>query len=135
MGFVRERKAYRLIFEKELAGLEVVAQAGGLGDYLTISELADVQMPLNAADVTRFRDLLRAFGDVLVSWNLESSPGEAVPATYDGLLTQDPQFVVEVVGAWLEAVAGVPGPLGQLPNGGEPFPEGSIPMEALSPRP
>ena len=133
MGFVRERRAYRLVFEDDLAGLEVVAQSVGLGDYFVISELASVKLPLSAADVGKFRKLLKAFADVLVSWNLESSLGVPVPATYEGLLTQDPYLIVSVVGAWMDAIAGVSGPLGPPSSDTERFPEESLPMEALSP--
>ena len=131
VGFERERRQYRLIFEGDLAGLEVSARSVGLGEYLAISDLANVTMPLKAGDVARFKRLLKAFSEALVEWNLEER-GQPVSADHDGLLSQEPDLVLRIVLAWMDAVAGVSVPLGQPSNDGEPFPEASLPMEALS---
>lgn len=129
MAFVRPRKTFKLVFEGEFDGLEVYATSTGTDDYLMISELANVKMPLVGADITKFKKLLKAFADVLVSWNLENEPGAPVPATYDGLLRQDPQFIAVVIEAWMGAVIGALVPA----TPPEPLDESSLPMEELSP--
>lgn len=136
MGYVRERKLYSLVWETgEFAGLEVQATSAGVGLYMTIASLASepIGNPPSVEDLNRLAELYEAFAPLLKSWNLEESDGVPVPATLKGLLSQDPPFVMAVVEAWMEAVAGVAAPLGEQSNGGEPFPEGSIPMDVLSP--
>ena len=125
MGYVRQRVTYRLDFKGDLTGLEVVATSSGTDDYLMMSELANVKMPLMGADVAKFKRLLKAFAEVLVSWNLENTPGEPVPATYEGLLKQDPEFIGLVIGAWFDAIVGA-----HVPSG-PPLDEASLPMEDL----
>lgn len=111
MGFVREAKVYNLVWsDDELAGLEVKARAAGFATYRRIAELATVQIawPPTAEDLVRVDDLHEAFGAQLVSWNLEEAEGVPVPATVEGLRSQDPELTLAIILAWMTAVAGVP---------------------------
>lgn len=108
MGFVHSRPDYKLIFDGNLSGLEVVAKAAGIGDYLAISEMAGTlaTIPPDPSDVAKLRKLFEAFAKQLVSWNLEEPEGTPVPTTLKGLLSQDPRFVARIILAWMDAVAG-----------------------------
>jgi len=133
MGFVHQRKTYRLLFEGDLDGLEVVARSASARMYTRIAALANREWsnPLSAEDLAEFEALCQAFAKVLESWNLEEEvqvkgkpSRRAVPATLDGLLDQDLELVTAIVLAWMDAVAGPAAVSG-------PFSEESLPMEAL----
>lgn len=136
MGYVRQRKTYRLAFaDGEFEGLEVTARSASVDAYQRIATLAtrQVSAPPSAEDLAEIDHLYRAFAGVLVSWNLEEEDGTPVPATYDGLKAQDLPFAVAVILAWMDAVAGVSRPLDGTSTRGEM--EASLPMEVLSPNP
>lgn len=137
MGYVRQRKTYRLQFEdEELKGLVVKVRSTSVGNLLDVLGLLTVaEEDFGAEDVKRLEKLFVAFSDALVEWNVEEEGGAAVPATYEGVRSQDNDFILDIARVWTEAMTGVPAPLGQpLPNG-KPSAEPSLPMEALSPSP
>lgn len=107
MGFVHNRRQLRLVFEGELEGLEVTVRPSSVLVYDEIASLASRpwSSPPSGEDLEVLRDLYRKFAGVLVEWNLEEPEGVPVPATYDGLLTQEPAFVNSVVTAWMDAAA------------------------------
>jgi hypothetical protein len=135
MGFEAPQKAYRLNFaETGLAGLEVTAGSLPLGEFLKVSELAaakdDPQGAANSA-----KQLFETFAGSLLSWNL-TRDGEPVPATYDGILGQDLDFMMKIVLAWVSAMADVDTPLPNGSSGGAASAlEHSIPMAPLSSSP
>lgn len=139
MGYVRALKNYRLIFtDPELDGLEVVAKSASVATYERIAGLATREYGTvpSAEDLEEIAALLEAFAEVLVSWNLEERTGKGdkvrpVPATLAGLKAQDLPFVVAIILAWMQAVAGVSTPLDETSGGGGM--EESLPMEVLSP--
>jgi hypothetical protein len=122
MGYVPRRTLYKLDFsETEHAGLEVVTKSASMAALLDILSLADVveAAGLKNADRTQMDRLFSLFDEVLVSWNVEAEDGGAVPATKDGLLSQDPEFVMAVINAWAQAMAKAPTDLGKgLGSGG-----------------
>lgn len=134
MGYVRE-KIYNLVFEDpELAGLEIKTRSTSVGQFMDISKLMDAAGTDLATDIDKMTALLRLFADgALISWNLEHVDGTPVPADFEGLYAQDLDFVLEVISAWMNAVATLPGPKEPSSNGGVPSVEASLPMEALSP--
>jgi hypothetical protein len=150
-AYVRQRKVYRLVFEEgtEEAGLVVKARGVPLGTLLELVDLASVvdgrPSEFSTDDAEALRKLFMGFAEALVSWNLEepvldadgneTGASQAVPATYDGLNSQDMDFVLPVIKAWMDALAAVPAPLGQPSTGGVPSPAASLPMEPLSPSP
>lgn len=111
MGFVHHRKLIRLVFEGELEGLEVTVRPSSVLVYDEIAELSSQTFtsPPSRENLAALRDLYRKFAAVLVSWNLEEAGDDdevvAVPATLDGLLSQEPSFVNTVITAWLDAAA------------------------------
>lgn len=133
MGFVYQRKTYRLLFEGALTGLEVTARSASAVLYRRIAGMANREWsnPLTDEDLDEFDALCDAFAGVLVEWNLEEESNgprgkvvtKPVPATRDGLLSQDLELVTGIVLAWMDAVAGAPP---------DPFSEESLPMETLT---
>jgi len=85
-----------------------------------------------AENIKATRELLSRFAAALVSWNVEDEEGEPVPPTLDSIFAEDLGFVLAVIKAWMDAIAGVSGPLAPSLPAGEPSPEASIPMESLS---
>lgn len=130
-GYRRPAKVYRLVFkDDDMEGLEVRAKSVPLGGFLDLLGLANIRS-VRGIDPSKVKDvdkLFAAFAKALVSWNVEDDDGNPVPANLGGLMSLDMDFVFAVVLAWMDAIAGVPGPLGRPSNGGEPFPEASLPM-------
>lgn len=90
--------------------------------------------------MSAFLLLVEKFAGVLVSWNVEEvadgPDGEevitATPATLEGLLAQEPTFVMKIVETWVEVVAGVDNPLPNSSSSGETSLEESMTMVPLS---
>lgn len=125
-GYKREKPLYKLIFaDDQFNGLEVVAKSMPFGEFLEMQKL----QARATEDADAGEKIIRKFGDVIESWNLEDDDDKAVPATYDGLAAQDLPFVLAIFQAWMEAVADIPKTSPTASNGGGTFPEQSIPME------
>jgi hypothetical protein len=131
MGYRREPKIYKLVFaDPDMEGLIVRAKSTSVRQFLEIQAMADAT---EASDgVKGMQTLFATFAGVLVSWNLEDENGQELPTTVDTLLEQEFGFVMQIVMAWIEAVAGVPDKLGKASTGGSPLLEASLPMEPLS---
>jgi hypothetical protein len=127
MGYKPKRTVYKLDFsETEYAGLEVAVRAGSIDDLLGLQELAD-QGALTAEEA---RQMFAGFAALLVSWNVEDDGDQPVPATYEGVASQEPDFIKAVVTAFFTNVAAAPPPLPGASNGGANPVEASIPMTA-----
>jgi hypothetical protein len=155
MAFERSR-VFILEFEDEdLKGLEVRAKPASAGALMSAIELVDLTDRPNHStkDLKEVDRLFRIFGgcppecdwthddqggnhlaNKIVSWNL-TQDGQEVPANYLGLMSEDLEFVMSMIGAWIEAQVGTPGELGKDSNSGGLSEEVSIPMELLSPVP
>lgn len=130
MGFVRQKKVYRLVFQdEEYNGLGVRATGVPLGQFLEMSELAirAKQSPDEANSSAKA--LIDNFAGALQDWNLENEDGTPVPATAEGLYSLDFEFVLTLITAWMEAIAKVPDPLAQTSSAGARSLEASLPME------
>lgn len=133
-GYRVEPRIYRLVFE-DRPGLEVRVRSVELGVFLDIIGMAGMDVTrLTAANVEEVAHLFDVFAAALVGWNLETGDGP-VPATVEGLRSLEFDFVLELVQAWMDAIASVPGPLGASSNGGDRSLEASLPMAASSPSP
>jgi hypothetical protein len=135
MGYKREKTIYNLVFP-DMEGLEVKATSTSMGEFQRIAKLAvkldENPDELSVDDIDALDALFERFAKVLISWNLEDEDGTPVPATKEGLLDQDPVFVMTVVNVWLSTVSSVPASLGKDSNSTNTFPEVSIPMEVAS---
>jgi hypothetical protein len=117
VGFKRQPKVYRLVFDQpDLAGLVVKARS------LSIGEIEDDDAKV-----------YEQFAAALVEWNLEGEDGQVQPLTLESVMGYpDYELISLMATTWLEAVTGVKEELGKDSSSGQPFPEGSIPMETLS---
>ncbi len=132
MGFRREVTHHKLVFEDaEYAGLEVIARPLSLRDFLALTTLAAVEGDDAVKQAENSGVVFAKFAESLVSWNLEDEGGTPVPATYEGVASQDFGFVNVIVRAWMETMAGVPKASRRGSNGGGTSQEVLIPMETL----
>ena len=143
MGFKRKTTHYQLAWPDghDLAGLEVTmrgltvdALLQVVGMSKALEAAADVAAKAEVASGV-FTTLARN----LVAWNLEDDAGP-VPATAEGVTSQDLDFVTDLLLAWVEAVSSVPPTSPPLsPNGGTTATAAdlaaSLPMAPLSPSP
>lgn len=130
MGYVPKRKVYNIKFDDH-EGLEVRATSTSTDAFIRISALAEDDH--SNGDLIM---LMTEFATVLKSWNLEEEgPDDTrvpVPATLEGLMSLELDFVQEIINGWMEAVAGVPAPLEQpLKDTATLLMEESIPMAPL----
>ena len=118
MGYKPQRTLYKLNFaETEYAGLEVTVRSPTIQALLDLQDLAD--LPALSGD--QVREMFRGFAQMLISWNVEDDDDTPVPATYEGVITQDPDFIKMIILAWQDNVASAPPPLQTgSPNGGNP---------------
>ena len=132
MGYVRNKR-YKLVFaDEEFAGLEVVTRPLPIGDYLEMVALMDERPETLRQSKDKSVNILGIFAGALISWNLEADDGTPVPATLEGMTSQDYELCLEVIRAYIDAINGVPAPLDEPSPSGEPSLEASLPMEPLS---
>ncbi len=136
MGY--QRPTLKLVFDDpEFEGLTVRARR------LTIGRFADL-LNLSSADLkdeALRTELAAVVMEGVIHWDLEE-PGERpddppvpVPATPEGLLSQDTPFVQGMARAMIQANRGISAPL-ELPSpNGDRSLEASMPMEVSSPSP
>lgn len=149
-AYVRQAKTYKLVFtEEDMAGLQVRAKSLPLGAFMDLIDLAGRfdeadASDLSAEDAKALRQLFEGFAEALVSWNLEAPVYDddgtvvgstPVPATVEGMYTQDMEFVMAVIKAWMDAVAGVSAPLAPGSPSGAQSLEASMPMAPQSTSP
>lgn len=144
------RKIFRLQFEDPaFEELEVRVKSVSMGKLLDVAD--EAQGLKDGAGLGVARELFALFISRVVNWNLQhelesSIEGYGVleadesaaeqfadtPITVPGLLGHDPDLVLTVVLAWFDAMVSVSGPLEKSSTSGLQYPEGSIPMGALS---
>ena len=139
-GYVRQKKLFKLKFaDPEFDGLVVLCKSVSIGEYFKLFETSKAAYEeLDAAEnlseldevdaeVSAIRQLIRDFSKNVLKWNLqepedptdEDSALVDVPCTFEGMLTQEPDFIMHLVDTWMNAVGGVDSPLGkQSSNGG-----------------
>lgn len=129
MGYKPKRKTYNLDFTgTDFEGLRVSIRGLNTGQYM---DLFAAKTEAETGGETN--QLLTIMAGQLISWNVEDDDDMPVPATLDGIKTQDLDFNLAIVNAWTTAMAGVPAPLEPSSTGGGSSLVASIPMEPLSP--
>lgn len=133
MGYRRERRLFNLKFEDpEYAGLEVLIRTLPVGEFLGLAKLQNALDESNP-DFSAVEKLFKVFLEKLIRWNVEDpDSGEPVPATMAGLNTLELDFVLAIIGAWINSMAGVSPSLGKDSPSGVTFPEVDVPTEAWS---
>jgi hypothetical protein len=143
MGFQKPKKVYKLVWpeDHELHGLEVRVHSLPLGQFMELMSLSNLSKSsgFGEEDRQQVHQLFTGFAGALVSWNLEDEdprgedfPSIPVSPDLDGLYSQDFGFVMQIIMAWMDAVANVSVDLGKASQTGGTSPEASIPMEPLS---
>ena len=133
MGYKRKSKQFHLKFvDPEFDGLDVLTRSMGLGKFLEMEKIAK-RLKDKQAQGDEINWMFDEFSKTLINWNLEDDDDLPVPATFEGLKTQDIDFVKSIIDAWMKAMVAIPAPLPESSNDGETFPESSLPMETLSP--
>jgi hypothetical protein len=142
-GYKPVRQLYKIDFsETPHVGMEMVARGTSMSGLLKLMDIADEIDGLMELDMEstpkseiagKLRDLFAPFAKVIVSWNLIDDDDEPVPASLDGLMSQDPQFVGEILGYYTQAMTQAPPPLPAASPSGGGSPEGPTPeLAALS---
>jgi hypothetical protein len=100
-GFRPKRAPMKLDFTGgEYAGLEITIRS------VPMSVMQDVAATASSNDAAAFRHIAATFAYAVESWNVEDDDGNPVPADLDGLMSQDPRFVMAVIKTWTEAQYG-----------------------------
>jgi hypothetical protein len=101
MGYRPKREAFKLDFSgTEHEGLEITARPVPMSVWLDAATAAATQ------DGSSFRQVAATFAYALESWNVIDDDGQPVPADLDGLLSQEPSFVLAAIKAWVASMAG-----------------------------
>lgn len=137
MGFKKQTTIYELTFEDpDLEGLEIKAKSVPSGDLLDLMDAASkvdvTTKTFSSDDLSAIEQLLNGFAKALVSWNLEEEDGTPIPPTLEKVREQEFIFILPIVTAWMDAIAGVSSDLGKDSGSGETSLVESLPMETLS---
>lgn len=128
-GYRKKATIFKLIFDDpELNGLEVKCKSVSMGKLMEFVKLME-KKETNTLD--EFEEICKMFSKVLVNWNLEDENGNSVPASYEGLMDQEPDFSMMLVLTWIDVMTNVSGPLVGNSLSGNKSLEASIPMEPL----
>lgn len=133
MGFKKQTTIFELAFaDKAYEGLEVRAKSIPSGDFLDLMEAATAldltKQTFSESDLHAVKFLFDGFAKALISWNLEDEFGTAIPATLEGVRDQEFPFLMPIITAWMDAVAGVSADLGKESRSGVTSPDLQIPM-------
>ena len=128
--FELPEESYRLVIDSgRFAGVEARVRGLSAGELADLTALASDDLKPEAAG-----DLFDMLGKSLLEWNVQRG-GVPVAGDPEGVRSAPFPLVMDLVGMWIEAGAGVSAPLGSTSPGGGPPAVGSIPMEPLSPNP
>jgi len=134
MGYEKPKKTYNLLFaDSEFEGLEVQVKSTSMGNILKLAELDGINpLKMTQEDLVKIRKLFGILASCMVSWNLEEN-GSPVAHDVEGLLDQEPEFVMTIIKAWTRAMTQAAPPLEKpLLNGEQLEGQLMIPMEPLS---
>lgn len=106
-GYKRERRIFVLEFaDPQYEGLVVKVRSIPIREWkhlLTLdSESDDPQIRL-----TSINQMMYAFSEALVFWNMEDDEGNPLPTTLEYLESEDSDFVMSLIMQWMAAVAKV----------------------------
>lgn len=134
MGFRPEPTHYRLFFEDPAyADFEVTIARMTVGEALAFDEARNAPAATAAEVTAKLKAIAEQVADRLVSWNLEDEQGALVPATADALLGLEEPLFDAVIDAYIQALRGVPAPLGLGSSGTEPDSSTTSPSPAAGP--
>lgn len=120
MGYRPKRKIYNLDFAgTEHEGLQVSVRGLTIGEELELNTGATGEL------------VIRTLATILQSWNVEDDQGRPVPATFEGVCTQDGSLIGAILDAVRQANSEVPAPLPETSPSGGTSPTPPIPMTPI----
>lgn len=124
MGFFVEDDIYRLNFKNtKYDGLIVTCTSMSVDGFISVAALQSKAKASAASGEDQVSEamslLLDRFADALVEWNLVDRHGNEIPATRAGVGAQSLKFIMELIGAWMDAVGNVSDPLEKPSANGE----------------
>lgn len=145
MAYTRKQKTIRMEFDgdHEWAGLVVRTRALSTGVFTEITQFAgmlgDGKAKIASKDMGKISRLFGIFAEALLEWNLQEEDENGkirdVPATVAGVQSQDIDFIIALIVAWVEQISGLGAGLGKGSSSGGISPAPPLPMEPLSPNP
>lgn len=106
-GFKPDRTYHRLTFD-DYPGLVVVFRPLSVGGMLEFVKLLDQVEGLDEehfkpSDLGLIEKFFAAVAGALKSWNVLGEDDEPVPATYEGVMSQDVAFVRDIAEKWAKS--------------------------------
>jgi len=151
-GYKPKRRIFNLNFDDDtdFPGLQITIRGLSTGRLLGLMALAerftgrdftaqsnedgeeDESASFSPEDIRAIKQLFDGFAEALISWNVLDEDNQPVPATLVGVESQDFEFNIPVILAWINTIAGVSEDLGKELTSGPPSRGVSIPMEPLT---
>jgi len=133
MGYKRQRKIFKLVFEDpDMEGLVVRCRSTSVRQFLDIQTMAQNAKGEGSDELAGVKALLATFATVIIDWNMEDDDDTPIAPTAETLLDEDFDFVMVMVNAWIEAMAGVAKDLGKASTPTSPPPAESMLLEIPS---
>ena len=107
MGYKRERRVYVMDFaDPEYEGLEIKVRS------IPIRELTHLMTLDPESDDPKVREssinnLMAAFAEALVSWNMTDENDNPLPTTLEYIESEDSDFVMTCIAQWMKAISRV----------------------------
>jgi hypothetical protein len=101
-GYVRTIPVRVMKFDEttEFPGLVIRVRA------MTMHQIMTMMVDIEQAAETSMRVIISRFADHVIGWNVLTEDGTPVPATADGVMGLDAEFVTSVVMEWLSQTTG-----------------------------
>ena len=136
MGYKKEATLYRLKFQDPgFGGFECVMKSLTIKQFKKLASMSDELKSGAEGAEDALDNLFGTMAKKLVSWNLEDEDGNPVPATAEGIEDQELDFILQILMAWMDGVAGVTKGLGKDSNSGETSLEEQLQLASLSTSP
>ena len=106
-GYKRERRIYVMEFaDPEFEGLELKVRSIPIRDlkHLMVLDPESDDPKIRAESINQ---LMCAFAEALVSWNMTDEKDVPLPATLEYIESEDVDFVMMCIGRWMRVVSSV----------------------------
>lgn len=129
--YKKKATEYHLVFESDdpddpLNDLEVYIRSLPIDQFVELSDLAEMAPSDRAKAGIK---VLNIFTRSLVDWNLTDEEDQEIPATKEGVYSQELDFILRIIKAWMTRMGGVEDPLELGSSSGGQSREALLPME------